>query len=1314
MKKSLAIILTLCMMMAYLPAGVMASDATGEGKLHQFIGEEQVLVENNFNNASEEGVPTTSNTNFHTASSEGYNTTTWTINNDMYMFQDMGEDSSSAIRFIGNDASAYPGAHISLNEQFFGITNVGEPESDADYQGLTEGVVITEFDIKTDALVSLALLGTGTTAFNSTASTSSDAYIFRSNGYVGNSNTITYTVGEWGKVMVYTNLTGKYMGLYYNGLHIHSAPTSCGYGVKELWDRFGIMFQANEGMVNFAVDNFKITYSNATHLGFATFNGDELPSSGSLDGMFLPRNYAPVNDLAGVGKVTFVEGKDGEGDNAIHLAPNGAANPNYKFYYQNKPYKGAQAGLLHASFDVKFDEYFDMGLSGGFGIYFSDQVFTKNGTVGMGSNAKSYDLDTWHEIDIVSDWDNDNFKMYIDGELCRESTLPYGFVKDEYLQFLIWGRSDVETGKGVAFDNINFTYYNLPRVKSVSSKSGSAFVDSFVDGSNELRLNLTKDYTNISMADVVVKVNDAVVTASVSQDDKAVILTLSDAVSKGDTVEVTILSSALVGTSTLAPQGYEYTVSETVADAPAPGGDIEEPEVPDVPDVPEDTDIPTVDTDPGAPMDVDELTLFPADGTFAYEDDALILKAFAPEASENVKFTFDSEEITDVKNVENMYYVALDSNRVSNGNHTFTAEITLNGESVSKTSNFYYYNSQKTLLFNDYEEITSVNSGSNTNVRPKSSYGYDVTTYSVNNSMTLQLGEGAEGKGTSVGFKSGEAAGVYPGAHISLDEQFFGVENVGKPETAASYAGLSEGVVITEFDVKMNTNAGIGFLGTGPSSYSSLGDSKAGTKLFNLNGTVGHNSSVTYTLGEWGKVKIISNLDAKSMSLYYNDILIHTEAVEYPYGNKELFNRYGLMFQAYSGEVDMLIDNFKISHSMATKIGNTTFNSLTLGGEATRYDGHFSPRNYSFSADHASGAVTAVAGKGGAGDVAVHMAVNGSSNPNFKFYFQNKPYKSATKGALWASYDIKLDNFADVGMSGGFGLHFSSPVFGAGGKVGTLSYEKDTWYNVKYYADWDKNKAYIYVNDVLAYSFNNIPYPMLESEYFQILVWNNGNLQTGEGITVDNFDFTYYTLPEIKVPTSTVGEETIKGKISRKATSVTFPLTSEFKSLAKEDITVKVDSEILDADAITFADNAITLNFAEAIGAGKKIEISIGKDEIVGTLSPIGKDYKAIFTSEDYPEEGYSINAEASEDGKFNVKMNFYFIENTDSFYIAVASYKGNKLDKVDASYVCPRSDIEEAYPLTIEGVDLDADRLVAYIWSQDMKPLATKDLLSE
>ena len=103
-----------------------------------------------------------------------------------------------------------------------------------------------------------------------------------------------------------------------------------------------------------------------------------------------------------------------------------------------------------------------------------------------------------------------------------------------------------------------------------------------------------------------------------------------------------------------------------------------------------------------------------------------------------------------------------------------------------------------------------------------------------------------------------------------------------------------------------------------------------------------------------------------------------------------------------------------------------------------------------------------------------------------------------------------------------------------------------------------------------------------------------------------------------------------------------------------------------------------------------------------------------VFTSEDYPEEGYSINAEEPQDGKFNVKMNFYFIENTDSFYIAVASYKGNKLDKVDASYVCPRSDIEEAYPLTIEGVDLDADRVVAYIWSQDMKPLEIKDLLSK
>lgn len=1313
MKKSLAIILTLCMMMAYLPVGVMASDATGEGKLHQFIGEEQVLVENNFNNASEEGVPTTSNTNFRTASSEGYNTTTWTINNDMYMFQDMGEDSSSTIRFIGNDASAYPGAHISLNEQFFGITNVGEPESDADYQGLTEGVVITEFDIKTDALVSLALLGTGTTAFNSTASTSSDAYILRSNGYVGNSNTITYTVGEWGKVMVYTNLTGKYMGLYYNGRHIHSAPTSCGYGVKELWDRFGIMFQANEGMVNFAIDNFKITYSNATHLGFATFNGDELPSSGSLDGMFLPRNYAPVNDLAGVGKVTFVEGKDGEGDNAIHLAPNGAANPNYKFYYQNKPYKGAETGLLHAKFDVKFDEYFNMGLSGGFGIYFSDQVFTKNGTVGMGSNAKSYDLDTWHEIDIVSDWDNDNFKMYIDGELCRESTLPYGFVKDEYLQFLIWGRSDVESGKGVAFDNINFTYYNLPRVMSVSSKQGSSFVSDFTQGSNVLKLNLTKDYTNVADSDVLVSVNGETVSKSVSQEDKAVVLTLDAPLSSDDWVDISILSTAIVGSSTLAPQGYEISLAEVVVPYSSGTQDPTEPENPPVePEDPQEGQITTAVADPGSPMPVNELTLFPVDSSFVYEDDILVLKAFAPSGADSVEFIFDSQSIEGVENIDDMYYVGIDPMAISNGNHTFTAKITLNGEEVSRTSNFYYYNSQKILLFNDYEELTSVNSGSNTNVRPISAYGHSVTTYSVNNTMTLSLDTGADGEGVGLGFKS-TSTGSYPGTHISLDEQFFGVENVGKPATPEEYAGLAQGVVITEFDAKVNKYAGIGFLGTGPSASSSLGDSKAGTKLFNNNGTVGHNSTVTYTLGEWGKVKVISNLDAGSMSLYYNDILIHTDSVSYPYANKELWGRYGLMFQAFSGEVDMVIDNFKITHANAIKIGSTNFNGFTIGEAATRYDGHFSPRNYSFSADHEANAVTAVTGQGGQGDVAVHMAVNGKANPNFKFYFQNKPYKNATKGALWASFDIKLDNFADVGMSGGFGLHFSSPVFGAGGKVGTLSYEKDTWYNVKYYADWDKNKAYIYVNDVLAYSFNNIPYPMLNAEYFQILVWNNGNLQTGEGITVDNFDFTYYTLPEIKTASSTVGEEVISGKISRKATSVSLPLTSEFTSLAKEDIVVKLDSETVAAENITFADNIITLNLDKPIGVERKIEVSIGKDEIVGDLSPVGRDYKVEFVSEGYPQEGYSIST-SSADGKYVANMDFYFIENTESFYIALVSYKGNKLDKVDASYVCPVSDVEESYALTIEGVDSGADRVMAYIWSQDMKPLEITDLLSE
>lgn len=1165
MKKILAMVLSLALVICSLPAGIIASAADGDVTPYANIG--MTLVSNSFDNSANENVPSNTDSWLHTASTGEKATTSWYVNNNMIMLEADGNNSDSAIEFLGGSPSDYPGAFIDLDDQFFGSGVIGT----SGYAGLTEGLVITEFDIMANGYMHLALLGTGSTSLSSIASSVSSSFILRADGKVGTSSDVTYNQGEWGRVKVVSNLNEKKIATYYNGKLVSTGSISYGYGIKQLnSENYGLMFQANDGDIDFVIDNFNISYVNKTHLGTASFDSFEMPSNYRLDNAFVPNAYVPKFDFVNT-TASIVDGQGGNGDKAMKIAPNGDGNPNYRFYYQNKSYKGATTGVFHGQFDIRLESNFKLTLSAGWGLGFSDEVFSANGKAG----SATYNNTDWYHVDVVTDYNNKTLKVYLDGNVILSRSNPSALIPSEYFQIIVWGNADAGSN-GVIFDNITFDYYNLPEFAGIAgfkTAENESFVESEEIPSNatEVKLNLSKAFGYVANDDVYVTVDGAETAVNVAANDAALEIAFPAEIGAGKEVSVTVFGSAVVGSCI--PSNNEITTSFTTT------ADVYE--------------VPTEPVNPYAAMVVDELTIFPADGKYVYEEDNLTLKAYAPEGATDVKLIFDGSEVSDVVCYDNMYYAEIPAATVANGEHTLKATAVVNGETVAKESFFNFYSGQTILVYNTFDELTTTPSSSNSNVYTKSAYGPTSSTWTFNNNMVPSLDAGKGGKGNSLRFTN-TSSGAYAGAQLALDSQFFGVTTLGKDGYPG---GISEGTFVTEFDMKVNTAGQLGFLGLGSSDVNNVATSGGAIQLSTSSGKMGSISD-TYTAGKWVHVEVYTNYAERKVSTVVDGkIICDDKSASNPFGNKELWGRYGLMFQAQNA-IDVSIDNFVIRYSNVHKIGQSEFDAYT--GSLTQPDGAFIPRGYVPMFDKGSSTVELT--DGFMGGKALSIAPNGSGNPNYRFYYQNKSYRNATSGVLHTSFDAKLDAFMDVNIADGAGLYFSTKVFGADGKSGNISYNAGEWYHVDIYTDWCNNTFDIYLNDVLALSGNDVPYALLRNEYFQILVY--GNAEAGNGaLHLDNICFNYYDAPLF------AGEATlnVSGDV------ITVPMSASYASLAASDVTLKVNGETATVSEIETADNAIKLTLANAIANTANAEITIGKNAKLGTLAIQNKTYSAKY-----------------------------------------------------------------------------------------------------
>lgn len=1149
MKKLLSVVLSLAMIICSLPAASIAF-AADDAITHSYSDVGMMLVANDFNNLAGENLPTSSNASFYTASKGEKDSTNYRVNNGLTMIESYGPEADGAIEFIG-DASGYPGAFINLNDQFFGAATLGKDG----YAGLTEGVVVTEFDIMANSLQHLALLGTGTTSSSSIATSSADAYIFTPSGNLGNSK-IPYNVGEWGRVKIVSNLTRKSLAMYYNDVLIHSATANHGYGLKELGGLYGIMFQgAGSGLIDFAIDNMTISYENVVRLGTAAFDNFTMANDYRLDGAFAPRAYVTTFDF-GATVASIADGKGGNGNKAMKMVPNGASNPNYRYYFQNTPYKGAKTGVFHGQFDIKLESNFKVTLSEGWGLSFGDEIFSTNGKAG----SATYNNTDWYHVDVITDYETGVLKVYLDGNVIKTVSAPKAMMASEYFQIIVWGNAEAGSN-GVLFDNITFDYYQaLPKFESVAGFKTEAMSDYIVASevaanATGIRYDLSGAFTKVDADDIIVTVDGAVVEADASVSGSTLDVEFASAIGAGKEVVVTVLGSATVGVCSPANKEISKTITTTEEDYVKP-------------------------VNPYAAMEVDELTIFPADGKYVYDENKLTLKAYGPEGISDAKFYLDGAEVADLTNFDNMYYIDLPSANIANGDHTFKVVATINGASVTKEAKFSFYSGESILVYNTFDELTSTPEATNCNVRTASAYGPSSSLWTFNNYMIPGLDTGKGGKGKALRFTNA-VDGAYAGGQIALDDLFFGVTTLGKDGYPG---GISEGYIVTEFDLKINTSGQLGFLGLGCSSSTNIS-------------TSGGAIALSADTGKWVHVTVYTNYAEKSTMTVIDGKIVHdNKGTSYPYGNKELWGRFGLMFQAKNA-IDFSIDNFTIKYSNVHEIGHSEFDAYT--GSLGQPDGAMIPRGYVPMYD--KGSATVELSKGFMGGKAISIAPNGGGNPNYRFYYQNKAYKGATTGVLHASFDIKADAFMDVALSDGFGLFFSNKVLGADGKAGAVDYKTGEWYHMDLYTDWNNNRYDIYLNNVLTES-GSIPYAFLRNEYFQIIVW--GNAEAGNAaVHFDNISFDYYEGPMF-------GKE---ATMNVDGSVITVPMSANYASLEASDVTLSVNGAAAEVSAVEVTDAGLKITSGTNVSASDKVKVTIGSEAKLGTIAIQNKAYTKEF-----------------------------------------------------------------------------------------------------
>lgn len=521
--------------------------------LFNYLPMETVLFENKFDDSS-----STVAGNFSPAGIGAAN-----VNGIKFGF-DEGMNGTTGLRFTTEgDSTGFPTFWIFTDILFFGKAVTGNGS------GLTEGIVKTEFDIKIDSKTNIALLHAGNT---SNSATSSNSAIFSSSGVVSGTD-ISYDLGVWKHVAVVADLTNKWYYVSYDGNMVKTGQCDYGFGSGTIGNSAGIKFQSNgSSPTDYSIDNLKVSFINGMSLGSTDFTGvevtDSLQWNDKLTFAFWPKTYTiffcdnPVSDTVKAFS-TAAEGRNGSGDAAYKIVPNGTQFVTYRKYYGESGHypasniiNGISEGVATFEADFKFDknDTWATKLSEGWGLAGNDRyLFTTGGEI-YNSDFK-YVPGEWYRIKLVADYNSKSYVVLCNGKFIRKGKL-LGDAKyaGNYstLQFECVNRvADAENG--ITLDNLNSYYYNTPQVSSVAYKNAeddgfkalSGNITRIKAGTTEFKLTLSKAFAdNLSSENAAVYKNgERLAGAELSADGAVISVSLPAPAQTGDFFEVRVKDS---------------------------------------------------------------------------------------------------------------------------------------------------------------------------------------------------------------------------------------------------------------------------------------------------------------------------------------------------------------------------------------------------------------------------------------------------------------------------------------------------------------------------------------------------------------------------------------------------------------------------------------------------------------------------------------------------------------------------------------------------------------------------------------------------
>ena len=672
--------------------------------------------------------------------------------------------------------------------------------------------------------------------------------------------------------------------------------------------------------------------------------------------------------------------------------------------------------------------------------------------------------------------------------------------------------------------------------------------------------------------------------------------------------------------------------------------------------------------------------LYPQNGMTVYGDQTITFIASVSDGMDAPSFTLDGTAVGVGQISGTKYEFTFDASELSAGAHTLKAS----SGSEADTVLFNYLPTETVLFENKFDDSSSTVAG---NFSPAGIGAANV------NGIQFGFDEGMNGT-TGLRFTTeGDSTG-FPTFWIFTDILFFGKAVTGNG------SGLTEGIVKTEFDIKIDSKTNIALLHAGNTSNSATSNNSA---IFSENGLV-TGTDVSYDLGVWKHVAVVADLTNKWYYVSYDGNMVKKDQCDFGYGSGTIGNSAGIKFQSNgSAATDYSIDNLKVSFINGMSLGSTDFTGVEVTDSLQWNDKlsfAFWPKTYTqFLCDNAVSedvkAFSAAAeGKKGSGDAAYKIVPNGMQYVTYRKYYNNSTnypqsdfIKDIGEGIATFEADFKFDKNDTwaTKLSEGWGLEGNDRyLFTAGGEIynSNFKYVPGEWYSIKLVADYSNKTYVLFCNGKFIRKgklADNARYASGGSYNYSTLQFEcvNRVADSENGITLDNLNSYYYNIPQVSSVAYKNAEDdgfkALSGNITRiKAGATEFKLTLSkafADNLSSENAAVYKNGERL-AGAELSADGAvISVSLPAPAQTGDFFEVRVnGSVKLANFVSDtanariIGKETSyGVVTVQD----GFTKLVLIKDGSNAHVRTDAYFDEMPSSMLLLV-SYAGNRIDKIN------------------------------------------------